>query len=221
MEWVRTHALSLPLLAKFAMGLGLIVIVPQLSRRVHLPAVVGLLLVGVLFGPYGLDLIGEDRPIADFFGELGKLLLMFMAGLEVDLPLFRRVEGALLAIPLDRSAYRRIQKRARAIRDKQRHHPISTLGSYSREVDRAHREIPSEGSRRAGEDSAVEKAVVVQTRTLIDVPSAVYAVSHRAASRIRRRYSAVFSSPGMSGANWPKNKFAEMSNPPFRSSRSE
>jgi len=93
MEWVRTHALSLPLLAKFAIGLGLIVIVPQLSRRVHLPAVVGLLLVGVLFGPYGLDLIGEDRPIADFFGELGKLLLMFMAGLEVDLPLFRRVEG--------------------------------------------------------------------------------------------------------------------------------
>ena len=92
MEWLRAHALSLPLLVKFAVGLGLIVIVPQLSRRVHLPAVVGLLLCGVVFGPYGLDLIGTDRPIADFLGELGKLLLMFMAGLEVDLALFRRVE---------------------------------------------------------------------------------------------------------------------------------
>ena len=91
-EWLRAHALGLPLLAKFAVGLGLIVIVPLLSRRVHLPAVVGLLLAGVLFGPYGLDLIGQDRPIADFFGELGKLLLMFMAGLEVDLALFRRVK---------------------------------------------------------------------------------------------------------------------------------
>jgi Kef-type K+ transport system membrane component KefB len=30
--------------------------------------------------------------VADFFGELGKLLLMFMAGLEIDLALFRRVQ---------------------------------------------------------------------------------------------------------------------------------
>src|SRR5690348_10814226 len=92
MEWLRSHALGLPLLAKFAVGLGLIVLVPPLSRRVRLPAVVGLLLCGVAFGPYGLDLIGTDRPIADFLGELGKLLLMFMAGLEVDLALFRRVK---------------------------------------------------------------------------------------------------------------------------------
>ncbi|HKW49301.1 MAG TPA: cation:proton antiporter [Gemmatimonadaceae bacterium] len=91
-EWLRAHALGLPLLVKFAVALGLIVIVPQLSRRVRLPAVVGLLLSGVLFGPYVLDLVGHDRPIADFFGELGKLLLMFMAGLEVDLALFRRVK---------------------------------------------------------------------------------------------------------------------------------
>ena len=74
-EWLRAHALALPLLVKFAVTLGLIVIVPQLSRRVRLPAVVGLLVCGVLFGPYGLDLIGKDRPIADFSGELGKLLL--------------------------------------------------------------------------------------------------------------------------------------------------
>jgi Kef-type K+ transport system membrane component KefB len=96
-EWLRAHALSLPLLVKFAVALGLIVIVPQLSRRVRLPAVVGLLLSGVLFGPYGLDLIGKDRPIADFFAELGKLLLMFMAGLEVDLNVFRRVKTRSIA----------------------------------------------------------------------------------------------------------------------------
>ena len=96
-EWLRAHALGLPLLAKFAVGLGLIVIVPGLSRRVRLPAVVGFLLCGVVFGPYGLDLIGTDRPIADFSGELGKLLLMFMAGLEVDIALFRRVQRRSIA----------------------------------------------------------------------------------------------------------------------------
>jgi len=92
MDWVRHAASTLPLLAKFAVGLGLIVIVPQVSRRLRLPAVVGFLLCGVLFGPHGLGVIGTVRPIADFFGELGKLLLMFMAGLEVDLALFRRVK---------------------------------------------------------------------------------------------------------------------------------
>jgi Kef-type K+ transport system membrane component KefB len=91
LDWVRAQAASLPLLAKFAVGIGVIVVVPQLSRRLRIPAVVGFLITGMLFGPYGLDVIGKQRPIADFFAELGKLLLMFMAGLEVDLGLFRRV----------------------------------------------------------------------------------------------------------------------------------
>src|SRR4051794_26699523 len=92
MESIRAHALALPLLVKFAVALALIVIVPQIGRRLHVPSVVGLLLAGVLFGPYGLEIIGKTRPIADFFGELGKILLMFMAGLEIDLTLFRRVQ---------------------------------------------------------------------------------------------------------------------------------
>ena len=96
MEWLRTHALALPVLVKFAVGLGLIIIVPQICRRLHIPAVVGLLLSGVLFGPYGLEIIGKTRPIADFLGELGKILLMFMAGLEIDLDLFKRVQKRAL-----------------------------------------------------------------------------------------------------------------------------
>lgn len=88
LEWARAHALSLPTLAKFAIAMAIIVGVPPLSRRIHLPAVVGLLLSGVLLGPYCLDIVGKSRPIADFFAELGKLLLMFFAGLEIDLELF-------------------------------------------------------------------------------------------------------------------------------------
>jgi Kef-type K+ transport system membrane component KefB len=91
-EWLRSHAVSLPLLAKFAVGIGVIVIIPKISHRIRLPSVVGLLLCGVLFGPYGLELIGKNRPIADFFAELGKLMLMFIAGLEINLGLFRKVQ---------------------------------------------------------------------------------------------------------------------------------
>src|SRR5262249_8530764 len=92
MEWVefvRTHLLTLPLLTKFAAVLAVIVGVPALSRRLRLPAAVGLLLAGLVFGPHGLDVVGDKRPIVDFVGEIGKLLLMFMAGLEVNLALFK------------------------------------------------------------------------------------------------------------------------------------
>jgi Kef-type K+ transport system membrane component KefB len=92
-ESLREYAFGLPLLAKFAIALGVIVVVPALSRRLRIPPVVGFLLSGVLFGPFGLDVIGKNRPIADFLAELGKLLLMFMAGLEVDLVLFKRVRS--------------------------------------------------------------------------------------------------------------------------------
>src|SRR5271157_1760754 len=80
MAWEWLH--SQPSLARFAIGMAIIVGVPALCRRVGLPAVVGLLLSGVVLGPHVLGLFGEHAPIADFFAELGKLLLMFFAGLD-------------------------------------------------------------------------------------------------------------------------------------------
>lgn len=94
--WVRDHALLLPTLAKFALGMSIIVGVPPLFRRMRLPAVVGLLLSGVLLGPYCLGVMSKSTPIASFFAELGKLLLMFFAGLEIDLALFRQKRNRTL-----------------------------------------------------------------------------------------------------------------------------
>src|SRR4029077_7011183 len=92
-ELLRSQAVSLPPLAKFAFGMALIFGIPPLARRVRLPAVVGLLLSGVVIGPHVLGIFGEQRPIAAFLAELGKLLLMFVSGLEIDLALFRQVQG--------------------------------------------------------------------------------------------------------------------------------
>jgi len=91
-DFIRSHALALPPLTKFAIGMAIIFGVPVLCRRVRLPAAVGLLLSGVVLGPHVLDVFGTQRPVADFFADLGKLLLMFFAGLEVDLVLFRQVQ---------------------------------------------------------------------------------------------------------------------------------
>jgi Kef-type K+ transport system membrane component KefB len=88
-EVIRSDALALPAMAKFAIVMAVIVGIPPLARRARFPVVVGLLLAGVLIGPHSLDLAGQNRPVADFFGELGKLLLLFFAGLEIDLGRFR------------------------------------------------------------------------------------------------------------------------------------
>jgi Kef-type K+ transport system membrane component KefB len=96
MEWLdafRSHALTLPNLAKFAIILVLIVGVSALARRLRIPELVGLLVVGVLLGPHVLGLYGVNYPIVQFFADLGRLMLMFAAGLELDIKLFRRTQS--------------------------------------------------------------------------------------------------------------------------------
>src|SRR3954447_21239990 len=90
LEQLRDHAFALPLMAKFAIAMAVIVGIPLLFQRFKLPGMVGLLLSGILFGPHGLDVFGEHPAIADFFSDLGKLLLMFYAGLEIDLAVLQR-----------------------------------------------------------------------------------------------------------------------------------
>ena len=91
-EVLKSHLLALPDLAKFAIAIAVFAGVPPLARHVRIPEVVGLLLFGVVLGPHVLGVFGENRPIVDFFGELGKLLLMFSAGLEIDIALFRKAQ---------------------------------------------------------------------------------------------------------------------------------
>ena len=93
LDFIRTHLLTTPVLAKFALGLFMISTIPRLCRCIHVPEVVGLLLGGVVVGPHVLGFFGPEHPIADFLAEIGKLLLMFFAGLEIDLALFRRARN--------------------------------------------------------------------------------------------------------------------------------
>src|SRR5215471_12197114 len=100
LDLIRSHAQSIPALAKFAIGMAIIVCVPPLCRRVRLPSVVGLFLAGIVVGPHGFSMLGKPAPVADFFGDLGKLLLMFFAGLETDLALFRKAKNRTIGFGL-------------------------------------------------------------------------------------------------------------------------
>jgi Kef-type K+ transport system membrane component KefB len=95
MEWLdafRSQALALPALTKFAIVLAVIVSAPALARRLRIPELVVLLLIGVITGPYVLRFAGVDHPIVQFLADLGKLMLLFAAGLEIDINHFRQVQ---------------------------------------------------------------------------------------------------------------------------------
>jgi Kef-type K+ transport system membrane component KefB len=80
----------LPLLVRFALVLAIFLLTPPLCRRLRIPPAVGLLLAGIALGPSGLHTLPNAAPVAEFFAEIGVLLLMFFAGLEIDLSQFRR-----------------------------------------------------------------------------------------------------------------------------------
>lgn len=90
----------LPPLARFAVVMLILFTIPPLCRRVRLPGVVGLLAAGVLVGPYGLGLAPRNAEVAQFFAEIGKLLLMFFAGLEIDLVQFNRTRNRSIGFGL-------------------------------------------------------------------------------------------------------------------------
>ncbi|MBP5511591.1 MAG: cation:proton antiporter [Kiritimatiellae bacterium] len=76
----------------------LVVFVPQLLRRFHVPAVVAIMLTGIVIGPHAGDLLGcishvmdgaysaqELMTVIRALGLLGLVFLMALAGMEVDL----------------------------------------------------------------------------------------------------------------------------------------
>jgi len=67
-----------------------IVAAPLLFERARIPGIIGLLVGGLVIGPHGLGVIPETDTLIGDLGELGLLYLMFLAGLELDLEVFRR-----------------------------------------------------------------------------------------------------------------------------------
>ncbi len=56
-------------------------VVPELFRKLRLPFITSLILMGAVFGSHGLDMIPTNETI-EFFSFLGLTFLMFMSGLE-------------------------------------------------------------------------------------------------------------------------------------------
>jgi CPA2 family monovalent cation:H+ antiporter-2 len=76
--------MDLPALRDLVIIFGLSIGILLLSHRLRLPAVIGLLLTGLIVGPYGLRLV-HDIEAVESLAEVGVILLLFTIGIEFSL----------------------------------------------------------------------------------------------------------------------------------------
>ena len=79
-----THPSVTSPVAIFLVVLAIILITPILLNKLKIPHVIGLIVAGVLVGPYGFNILARDMSF-EVFGQVGLLYLMFLAGIEIDM----------------------------------------------------------------------------------------------------------------------------------------
>jgi Kef-type K+ transport system membrane component KefB len=68
----------------FFIVLVIILLAPLLLNKLKIPHIIGMIVAGVVIGPYGFNILDRDSSFA-IFGQVGLLYLMFLAGLEIDM----------------------------------------------------------------------------------------------------------------------------------------
>lgn len=70
--------------------------VPPIFERLRLPGLVGLLFAGVILGDDVLGWLDPESETIKLLSDIGKIYLMFVAGLEIDLQEFRKTKNRSL-----------------------------------------------------------------------------------------------------------------------------
>ncbi len=83
----------------FAILMAVILLAPFLFRKLRIPQIIGLIISGLIIGPYGLKILERDSSI-ELFGTVGLLYIMFLAGIEINLNDFtkRRNQSIIFGI---------------------------------------------------------------------------------------------------------------------------
>lgn len=68
----------------FLIIIAIMLIAPLVVERLKMPGLIGLIIAGVIVGPYGLNILERDATI-ELLGTVGLLFLMFLGGLETSL----------------------------------------------------------------------------------------------------------------------------------------
>ncbi len=71
----------------FSIILFIILLSPILLKKIRIPGIIGLIICGIIIGPDGFNIINPER--IEIFSTIGLMYIMFIAGLELDLNLFK------------------------------------------------------------------------------------------------------------------------------------
>ncbi len=74
----------------FTVLLLVVLVTPPLFEKLRLPGLVGLLVAGIVLGHNGLGVLDAKSETMKLLSDIGKIYLMFVAGLEIDLAEFQR-----------------------------------------------------------------------------------------------------------------------------------
>ena len=105
-------------LVLFIVFIALMTIIPMFFKRIAVPSVIALLIVGMITGPNAFDLIGKlasfsaqfgGNPevveqnftgLVEALGALGLVFLMTLAGMEADFKLIRSALAPVIALSI-------------------------------------------------------------------------------------------------------------------------
>ena len=68
----------------FLVVLLVILFAPIVMGKLRIPHIIGMVLAGVLLGPFGLNILVRDNSF-ELFGKVGLYYIMFLAALEMDM----------------------------------------------------------------------------------------------------------------------------------------
>jgi len=77
----------------FTVLIAISLLIPPIFERIRLPGLVGLLLAGIILGPSGFNVLNHKTETMVLLSGVGKVYLMFVAGLEIDLSQFRKTRN--------------------------------------------------------------------------------------------------------------------------------
>lgn len=86
------NAFELPLtnpVEIFAIILFIILISPLILGKLKIPGIIGLIVAGVIIGPFGIGLLEKNSAI-ELFSTIGLLYIMFIVGMELDIDGFKK-----------------------------------------------------------------------------------------------------------------------------------
>ena len=83
----------------FFVVLLIILLAPIIMGKLRIPHIIGMVLAGVVFGKYGLNILVRDNSF-ELFGRVGLYYIMFLAALEMDMESIRKNRNRLLIFAL-------------------------------------------------------------------------------------------------------------------------